>query len=69
MILLFGCYSPAFSETSRPAWLLCLKFLTLQLSNVLLPTLTGNKKHENVKLMPKPLFQHNCQQIKKQNEI
>ena len=26
------------------------------------------KKHEDVRLMHKPLIQHNCQQIKKQNK-
>ena len=47
-----------------------LKMLTPlpQSSNFLLPPLTGNKKHEDVKLMHKPLIQHNSWQIKKQSE-
>ena len=36
-----------------------------QSSNFLLPPPTGNKKHEDVKLMHKPFIQHNCEQIKK----
>ena len=39
----------------------------LKLFTRLLPT--GNKKHKCVKLMHKPLIQHNCQQIKEQNEV
>ena len=47
------------------------KFLTPspQSSNVLLPPLTGNKKHEDVKLMHKSLIQRNSWQIKKRSEI
>ena len=36
-------------------------FLILQLVNSLLSPLTVKKKHEDVKLMHKPLIQHNCQ--------
>ena len=47
-----------------------LKFLTpTQSSNFLLPSSTGNKKHEDMKLMHKPLIQYNPWQIKKQSEI
>ena len=38
---------------------------TLQSSNFLLPPLTGNKKHEDVKQMHEHLIQHNSWQIKK----
>ena len=39
-----------------------------QSSNFLRSPPTGNKKHEDVKLMHKPLIQHNSWKIKKQNE-
>ena len=39
-----------------------------QSSNFLLPPPTGNKKHEDVKLIHKPFIQHNCEQIKKKTK-
>ena len=39
------------------------------LQTFLLPPKTGNKDHEDVKLMDKTLVQHICQQIKHQNKV
>ena len=44
-------------------------YLPPVLKNILLLPPTGNKKHEDIKLMHKSLIQHNSWQIKKQSEI
>ena len=60
---------PPSKNTPKLITLPVLKFFNPLVLKLFTPPLTGNKKHEDVKLIHKPLIQRNSWQIKKQSEI
>ena len=62
-------YCPPSKNTSKLITLPVLKFFNPPVLKLFTPPLTGNKKHEDVKLIHKLLIQRNSWQIKKQSEI